>query len=156
MQSETAILLWVAKLRDTTNRITRRVSWIQLLNNLMQLFQSLSGGFLSPGSLVVKEVRGATNDSMFLAAACQLCKSCRTLVLQDLSFSFTAGVKKACACFFFNFLCLLHFMHTLWFVYACLRVKEETNGSISHHFSVMLLDGKWKKMKTHQAIEKHF
>jgi len=56
MQLETAILLWIEKLRDTTSRKTRRISYSQLLNNLMQLFHSLGGGFLSPGSLVVKEV----------------------------------------------------------------------------------------------------
>lgn len=73
MLSEIGIWLWAAKLRDTTKE--------SFMNPVVQqpnaVFQSLSGGFLSPGSLVVKEVWGATNDSMFLAAACCL------QVLQD-------------------------------------------------------------------------
>lgn len=147
MLSETGIWLWAAKPRDTTNRITRRVSWIQLLKNLMQPFQSLSGGFLSPGSLVVKEVWGATNDSMFLAAECRPCKSCRTLVLQDFRFSFTTEVKRSCTWFSKFSFHLLYFMHIFWFirVWVWEWKRKLTDLSISHHFSVMLLDAKRKK-----------
>lgn len=130
MQSETAVLLWVAKLRDTTNRITRRISWIQLCNKVLQLFQSLSGGFLSPGSLVVKEVWGATNDSVFLVAAWCLCKSCRTLLLQDLQFSFTAEVKRHVPGFSDFFLSPVLRARPLVCMCVSLRTKEETDGFI--------------------------
>lgn len=160
MLSGIGIWLWAAKLRETPKRKSRRVSWIQLLNKLNAVFQSLSGGFLSPGSLVVKEVWGATNDSMFLAAVCWSCKSYRTLLLQVFRFSFTTEVKRACTWFSEFSFHLPYFMHILWLirVWVWEWKRKLTDLSISHHFSVMLLDGKWKKKekKTYQAMKKHF
>lgn len=137
----------------TTNKKTRRLLWIQLLNNLIQLFQSLSGGgFLSWGSLVVKEVWGATNDSMFQVAACSLAG-----LWYFRSFSFHWRSKKACAwILWFCFLCPLC-THTLLIMFVSLRMKEETDRFIylTSLFS-NVIRWKMKKLKTHQAIEKHF
>lgn len=155
MLSEIGIWLWAAKLRDTT----KESSWIQLFNNLMQFFKASVVDSCLQALLWSRKCE----EPQMTACSWQqraACKSCRTLVLQVFRFSFTTEVNMACTWFSKFSLHLLYFMHVLWFI--CVWVwewkRKLTDLSISHHFSVMLLDGKWKKKKkkTHQAMKKHF